>query len=195
MGIVPAMNVEISRSEQKRRMKQLEKLVAELSGLPPSVINQLPCAEEVRTLFHEAATMKGGTRNRQIKYITKLLKEEPVEELYTFLSERTGVALQEKKEFHEVEYLREALLSEAIEQYREARHNHLDFAENWPSSVAETICSEYPGIDRILLTRLARMYAGTRNRKHSRELFRLIRAAHEQAIFHAKNNNDSKNGK
>jgi len=188
------MNLEISRSEQKRRMKQLEKLVAELSSLPSSVIKHLPCAEEVRALFHEASTMKGGTRNRHIKYITKLLKDEPVDELYSFLSERKGVALQEKKEFHEVEYLREALLSEAIEQYREARHNHLELEEDWPSSVAEKICREYPGIDRILLTRLAWMYARTRNRKHSRELFRIIHAAHEQALFQAKTKEESSNG-
>lgn len=177
------MTVEMSRSEQKRRMKQLEKLVAELSSLPPSLIDQLPCSEDVRSRFHEASTMKGGTRNRHIKYVTKKLKAEPVDELYSFLSEKKGKATQMKKEFHEIEYLREELLSEAIEQHRVAKHEQTELEENWPSMMAEKICSDYPGIDKTLITRLSWMYARTRNSRHSRELFRIIRAAHEQAIY------------
>jgi ribosome-associated protein len=177
------MTVEMSRSEQKRRMKQLEKLVAELSSLPPSLIDQLPCSEEVRSRFHEASTLKGGTRNRHVKYVTKMLKAEPVDELYSFLSEKKGKAMQMKKEFHEIEYLREELLSEAIEQHRVAKHEHTELEENWPSRVAEKICSDYPGIDKTLITRLSWMYARTRNSRHSRELFRIIRAAHEQAVY------------
>lgn len=186
------MTVEMSRSEQKRRVKELEKLVAELSSLPPSLIDQLPCTEEVRTLFHEAASIKGGARNRHVRYITKLLKTEPAGELYSFLSERKGKELQGKKEFHEIEYLREELLSEAIEQHRVARHNHEELEENWPSTVAEKICSEYPGVDKTLLTRLAWMYARSRNSRHSREVFRLIRAAHEKSIYARAENNDRK---
>ena len=186
------MIVEMSRSEQKRRMKQLEKLVAELSSLPSSLIDQLPCPEEIRSLFHEALNMKGGTRNRHIKYITKVLKTEPVEELYTFLSEKKGKTMQVNKEFHELEYLREELLSEAIEQHRVARHEHEELEEDWPSKIAEKICNEYPGLDRTLLTRLSWMYARSRNSRHSRELFRLIRAAHEQAVYSRKIDKNSK---
>lgn len=173
------MTVQMSRSEQKRRIKQLEKLVTELSNLPTSLIEQLPCAEEIRGLFHEAATMKGGTRNRQVKYITKHLKNEPVEELYAFLSQKKGADLQEKKAFHDVEYLRDALLNEAIEQQRIASHDHEEFEEDWHSSTVKEICDAYPGLDRLLLTRLAWLYARTRSRKHSRELFRIIRSAQE----------------
>ncbi len=174
---------DMSRSEQKRRMKQLEQLVAELSSLPVSLIDQLPCTEDIRALFQEAAGMKGGTKNRHVKYITKYLKGEPVEELYSFLADKKGAALQEKKSFHEVEYLRDALLNEAIEQHRAALHNHEEFEENWQSEIAEEIAGEYPGIDGKLLTRLAWMYTKARNRKHSRELFRLIQAAHEDALL------------
>jgi ribosome-associated protein len=187
------MTVEMSRSEQKRRMKQLEKLVAELSSLPPSLINQLPCSDEIRSRIREASTMKGGVRNRHVKYITKRLKTEPVEEFYSFLSEKKGKAMQVKKEFHEIEYLREELLSEAIEQHRVARHDHEELEEDWPSMVAEKICSEYPGVDKTLLTRLGWMYARTRNSRHSREVFRIIRAAQEQAVYSRelnKNNRD-----
>jgi len=181
------MALEISRSEQKRRVKQVEMLVAELGGLPLSLIGQLPCSEEIRTLLRDASSMKGGSRKRQIKYITKLLKDEPLEELYTFLSERKGAALQEKKEFKEVEFLRDALLNEAIEQQREAEMEHSTLEEDWQSRVVEKICDDFQAIDRALIKRLAWLYARTRDKKHSRELFRLLRAAQEQQRWLRKN--------
>jgi len=174
------MGAEISRSEQKRRVKQLEELVAELSGLPLSLIDQLPCDEEIRTLCREAASMKGGARNRQVKYITRLLRDQPVDDLYSFLAERKGAALLEKKELHDVEFLRDALLNEAISRQEEAQANNEMLEEGWSSMVADEICEKYPGIDGSLLQRLAWMFARTRNRKHSRELFRVIRSAREQ---------------
>ena len=181
------MSVQLSRSEQKRRMKQLETLVVELSNLPPTLIEQLPSTGEVRSLLQDAVTMKGGARKRQIKYITKLLKEEPVEELYSFLSGRKGKQLEENKAFHEVEYLRDALLNEAIEQHRVAMRENEELEEDWQSQIVVKISEEYPGIDALLLKRLGWLYARTRNRKHSRELFRILRAAHEQERFLGKN--------
>ena len=70
------MTVRMSRSEQKRRIKQLEKLVTELSLLPASLIEQLPCPDDVQNLLLEAVTMKGGARNRHVKYITKICNME-----------------------------------------------------------------------------------------------------------------------
>ena len=67
------------------------------------------------------------------------ISAEPVDELYSFLSEKKGKAMQMKKEFHEIEYLREELLSEAIEQHRVAKHEHTELEENWPSRIAEKI--------------------------------------------------------
>jgi len=89
--------MELSRSEQKRRVKQLGKLVVELADLPPVLLNKLPAEEEVRLLLKEVADLKGGARKRQLKYITKLLRNEPVEELYSFLAERRGTNLVKKK--------------------------------------------------------------------------------------------------
>lgn len=174
------MGNELSRSEQKRRMKQLEKLVRELCSLPASVVEQLPCGSEIRVLLQEAVGMKGGARKRQLKFITKLLRNEPVDDLYAFITGRKGAALQESKEFHEIEHLREKLLSEAIEHKRQADRDQEEMGEEWPSRTAEEITGMFPGIDAGLLRRLAWLYARTRNRKHSRELFRIIRAAREQ---------------
>ncbi|GAB4332819.1 MAG: hypothetical protein Kow0089_00970 [Desulfobulbaceae bacterium] len=178
------MDERISRSEQKRRAKQLEELVAELSTLPSVQIDSLPCPEEIRDLLREAGAMKeGGARNRFIRYITKRLRNEPVDELYTYLSARKGRALEEKKEFREVEYLRDALITEAIEQQRRAEEMDGDLEEDWPSRVVEKIAEDSPGIDQVQLTRLARLFARTRNRRHSREIFRIIKAAREQQVL------------
>lgn len=172
--------MEISKSEQKRRMKMLEELVAEISSLPSVLIRQLPLTDEIRELLSEAAALKGGARNRQVKYVTKLLKDVPVDEVYDFLARRKGAALQEKKAFHELEYLRDALLSEAIARQQEAEADQEDFGEEWESRVVAEMVSAFPRIDGRAMASLAWMYARGRNPRYSREIFRQLRAAQEQ---------------
>ena len=174
--------MDISRSEQKRRLKQLEQLVSELAALPPGVISRLPCSTEIRELFHHSAEMKGGARKRQLKYIAKQLRNESVEQLYTFFTDQKGAALQEKKEFHELEFYRNSLLNEALELHRIAEENQEEMDPEWDSPVLEKIAAALPGVDRKSLFRLAFLFARTRNRRYSREIFRLLRAAHEQQL-------------
>lgn len=178
--------MELSRSEQKRRIKQLEKLVVELVKLPPSLLDELPSVEDVRELAKEVQGLKGGARKRQIKYITKLLRQEPVEPLYDFLAKRKGNALLHNKQFHEIEYLRDVLVEEAIVVRRRAREIHQDLEEDWQSTVVQDIALELPSIDRQALTRLAFLFAMTRSKKHSREIFRLLQAAREQEELNRK---------
>lgn len=179
------MDIPVSRSEQKRRMKQLEKLVHELSGLPPAVIDSLPCSDEISALLRQASHLKGGARKRELKYITRLLNNdaEEIDCLYRYMAVKQGAALQENRDFHELEYIRDSLISEAIEQRNRARENGEELEEDWPSRVLEEIGLEYPGVDRFQLGRLAMLYARTRNRKHGREIFRLLRAAQERKKF------------
>ena len=179
------MNIHISRSEQKRRIKQLEQLVEETSRLPLSMIDNLPCSDEISDLFREVATLKGGARKRQVKYITKLLKneQEQIDSLYSFVSKKQGSALKKKKEFHEIEYIRDSLLNEVIEQRRIARQNHEELDEDWSSEVVAEVGRRFPGVDEKALKRLALLFASTRSPKHSREIFRLLRASQEQEQF------------
>ncbi len=172
--------MKLSRSEQKRRIRELEKLVMELVAMPAPVLASLPAPEEVIGLIRDAAAMKGGARKRQIKYITRRLRNEPVEELYSFVSRRRGAALEEKRVQHELEYLRDALLNEALEQQRLHQDRQLEWEEDWSSRVVEEIGNRFPGVDTRALSRLAWLYAGTRNRRHSREIFRMLRAARAQ---------------
>ena len=168
----------------------MEKLVENMSRLPVSLINTLPCSEEIIDLVRETAVLKGGARKRQIKYITKILKHDSadMDAVYAFMSERQGATLQDAKEFHEIEYLRDTLLNEAIAQLKIAKENHLEMEENWPSQVVAEISKQFSEVDSRLLTRLSWLFARTRNRKHSREIFRLLKAALEQKRFADKNN-------
>ncbi len=172
--------MEISRTEQKRRIKQLEQLVVEISQQPQAIIRKIPLEEDIRTLFKEIASLKGGAKKRQIKYITKILRKEPLDDLYSFMANRQGSDLEQKKRFHELEFFRDRLLSEAIEQQSEARKENLDFDENWHSEVVGEIKLAFESIDTLELSRIAHHYCLNRNRKYSREIFRLLKAAQEQ---------------
>jgi ribosome-associated protein len=171
----------LSRSEQKRRIKEVEKMVQALLDLPYQEMKKLPCVAEMQELFLDAHAMKGGARKRQVKYITKLLVREPVPELSAFLTRRKGKKLAQAREFHELEYLRDSLLDEAIAHRKIVRAEQEEIGEQWPSRVVEEIAQELPEIDRRALLRLAAIFARTRQARHSRELFRLLRAAREAA--------------
>jgi len=175
------MTIQLSRSEQKRRIKEIEQLVRELVELPAQVLTKLPCNNELIFLFKETRSLKGGARKRQIKYITKVLKKEPVTELYAFLSKRKGASLHQKKQFHELEYLRDNLLDEAIALRKVLRSEQQELAETWESETISEIQKQFPSIDPVALSRLAAIFARTRQPRHSREIFRLLRAAQEQA--------------
>lgn len=175
------MAIQLSRSEQKRRIKEVEQLVRELVELPEQVLSKLPCDDEVIFLCKEVQSLKGGTRKRQIKYITKILKKEPLADLYEFISKRKGASLQEKKQFHELEYLRDTLLDEAIAERKKLRSRQQELPETWSSETIGEIKKLLPLIDTVALSRLSAIFARTRQPRHSREIFRLLRAAREQA--------------
>ncbi|MDX9834826.1 MAG: DUF615 domain-containing protein [Desulfobulbus sp.] len=174
------MAMEISRSEQKRRVQEVGKLVVELASLPPQAIGSAPCNETIRELLQAAGTLSGGARQRHLKYLTKLLKTEPLDELYAYVSRYRGKGLTERKQFRELEQYRDALVNEAIEEQRHCAAMQLDWEDAWHSRTLAELAKKMPGIDVSTLTRLASLFARTRNPRHSREIFRSLRAALEQ---------------
>jgi ribosome-associated protein len=170
--------MELSRSEQKRRIKRLEELVEALAALPSALIGQLPIDKELRGLLLEAAALgRNSTRRRLIKHVTKLLREEDsVDSLYQFVAERKGAALLQKKQQHELEFRRDALIEEAIA----AKETQDDFSETWSSDTAAEIAAKLPFANQHELTRLAFLFAVSRNPRHSREIFRILKAAQER---------------
>ena len=194
------MEEHLSKSEKKRRAKGVEQLVLELAALPPGEIASLPCSAEVRDEILAARELKGGARKRQLKYATKLLREASLEELYEFLARNKGSALQEKRVFQELEHLRNSLANEAIRLYEESGQTDgflhetepVDFLDGSPALAA--VEEQLPEVDLFQLKNTAMRYARTRNRKFSRELFRIMRAAHEKAQFAGQKKKDKDNG-
>jgi len=183
------MDSQLSKSEKKRRAKGREQLVRELVALTLGEIASLPCDQEIRDEIISARNLKGGTRKRQLKYATKLLRDKPVEELYDFLARKKGSMLKEKREFKELEHLRNLLITEAIQIYEEKTQENGYLNENEPveflhdSETLQTIVRHLPEVDESKLKNTALQFARSRNRKFSRELFRIMRAAREKAQF------------
>jgi len=172
-------NMQISRSEQKRRIKEIVNLVAELVTLPISTLNRSPCSDEIKLLLGDAGKLKGSGRQRHVKYITKLIQDQPLDELYDFVGQYRGKALAERKQLHTLEFYRDALINEAIEQRQVCHENRIDWEENWSSDTLAELKTQMPEIDILALSRLSYRFAQTRNPRHSREIFRYLRSIQE----------------
>jgi len=166
----------ISRSEQKRRVKEIERLVAELTTLPPQVLSQAPVPEELGQMLLATAKLQGSVRQRQIKYLTKLVQEHPVEALYQLVDHHRGKALAVHKQLHVLEFYRDALINEALEQQELCRQHNVEWEENWVSDTLVEIREHLPEVDPLTLSRLSYLFARTRNPRYSREIFRYLRS-------------------
>ncbi len=192
------MNTQLSKSERKRRAKNIEQLANELAALPDGLIAELPCEPEILAEIRTAKNLKGGAKKRQLKYATKLLREASVDSLYDFLAKRKGSALKQNREFHNLEHLRDLLINEAVQKYDDWMQNKRHFDDNepftffWESEIIHLIEGQLPGIDQQQLKNNAIQFARTRNRKFSRELFRVLKAVLEKNQY--KKTQDSKNG-
>jgi ribosome-associated protein len=171
--------MQISRSEQKRRIKEVEKLIAELVTLPTQMFDRVPCPDDIKPLFHEAAKLQGSGKQRHIKYITKLFQEQSLDELYDFVGKHRGKALSERKQLHTLEFYRDTLINEAIEKRQVCHENCTDWEENWASDTLKSLKVLMPEIDILTLSRLSYRFSQSRNPRHSREIFRYLRSIQE----------------
>jgi len=173
----------VSRSEQKRRAKDLEKLAAELCALPDSEIAKLPCDPLLREAAREAKGLKAGARKRQIKYAAKSLREIDAGPVFEFLSNRKGSKLKENRDFHILERLRDDILNDAIEAYQLADENDIEPNADWPSSSLRAALDKLPDLHEREIRALAERFARTRKPALRRELFRILKAAHDRLLF------------
>jgi len=171
--------MQISRSEQKRRMKDIESLVAELVTLPVPVIERSPCPDDIKLLLRETGKLQGSTRQRHIKYVTKLIQDQPLAELYDLVGKYRGKALADQKQLHTLEFYRDALINEALEQRQLCRETNTEWEENWTGDTLAEIKEHMPEIDVLALSRLSYLFVKTRNPRHSREIFRYLRSIQE----------------
>lgn len=178
------MEETLSRSEKKRRAKGIEQLARELVNLPPQEINALPCGPLLKEEMVRTKTLKGGAQKRQLKHIAKELRQTSAEPFFAFLEEKKGSKLKENRELHELEVLRQSILSEAIHAVRESQgsEERLDHT-TWESETVAGAAARFPELDTAAARRSALRYAVTRKPVHGREVFRLLKAAMERRKF------------
>ncbi|WP_448872701.1 DarP family protein [Desulfobulbus propionicus] len=169
----------MSRSEQKRRVKDVEKLVAELVKLPAQVLAQVDDLEEVRDALLKTAQLEGSVRQRQIKYLTKRIALLPLEPLYDLVGQYLGRELVEKKQQHLLEFYRDALIDEALAKEQDVLESGGEWGEGWSSKTIAELQEAMPETDPLTLARLAYLFTRTRNPRYSREIFRYLKSVQE----------------
>ncbi|MFA6284566.1 MAG: ribosome biogenesis factor YjgA [Desulfurivibrionaceae bacterium] len=173
----------VSRSEKKRQAKNIEEIAKELMALSPAHIKKLPADDLLKTELHNFRDLKGPALKRQIKYIASMLRESGTDDILAFLAERKGSHLKQTGEFHELERLREDIITEVLAAREEAWHNHEHLTESWQSETIAAAGRRFPALDLDALKKSALRYAATRKPVHRRELFRQLHAAMERQQF------------
>lgn len=104
---------EPSKTQIKQQMLAITDLGKTLCQMPPDRVKKAPLSENVLEQVSEYHRCKSfGAKKRQINYIGKLLREEPVEELQAWIE---GSSLPQKLEtlnMHAAEKWREALIND-----------------------------------------------------------------------------------
>ena len=167
----------LSKSELKRQHKQVEAAAKEIAALSDSELGHLQLGPEVVQAVRLCRTLKGGSLKRQIKYVARLLKQGEVDELLNRLTQMKGSRLAENKLHHQAERLRDAIINEALDFRDECLQEGVAMEMDWPSATVDLVVEEYLDVDELELRRSAYQYVRTRNKVHSRELFRILRAA------------------
>ena len=176
----------VSRSEKKRQAKNIEEIAKELVALSPALIKKLPADDLLKTELNNSRDLKGGALKRQTKFIAGMLRETGADEVLAFLTERKGSHLKQAGEFHELERLREDIITEVIEAREEAQRNQEHLTESWQSETIAVACRRFPALDPNGLKKSALRYAATRKPVHRREMFRQLHAAMERQQFSEK---------
>ena len=174
------MTQKLSRSEIKRRFKQIETIAKEIVELKDPQLGKMVISDDLREEIALARKSSAGARKRQIKYIAKLLQDEPIDEIMAFLQKNRGSKILENQLHHEAERLRDAVINEALTIAEEYRAEGLAFIPDYPSNEIPSLVDDYPDIDTNEVRKSAHQYSRNRHRNHYRELFRIIKAAIEK---------------
>lgn len=170
----------LSRSEKKRIYKQVEELAKEVADLSDKELRVFPGGPVIHEEIIATRGLKGGSRKRQIKYLAKVLRQGPLEEIYLFVTEKKGSQLQSKKLFHTAERIRDTLINEAVETHQQCLSEQIPFEPDWESFYIPEAVAEYPNLNEMEVRQCVYQYVTTRNKQYYRELFRMMKAAVEQ---------------
>ena len=177
------MDYTISRTEKKRRAKKVEEVSKELVELPPADLANLPCDDFLREEIRLAKTLKAGSRKRQIKYIAKELRQQPLEKFLDFLEEKKGSRLKNNIEHQELERLRNDITGAAIDEYNDLEDHENYFLMDRNAPPLKQAAEMFPDLDIGTIATAADNFAVTRKASQSREIFKLLKAAAEKRKY------------
>ena len=170
------MTEKISRSAVKRRFKDEEGMAQELAMLTDRDLKVLPAGQEVKDEILRCRNMKGGARKRQIKHLAKVMREDSVEMILDFLTERKGSQAKATMMHREAERLRDVIVNEAIDFQQRALQTGEIWEPDWPGEELAAVVRRYP-VDEVDLRKTVFQYVKTRVHHQNREVFRIIKAA------------------
>lgn len=154
-----------SRSAKKRSAKEVETVAVQLIELSASDWAKLPAPAELRQEIQLARQTQGhSSRKRQMKHLAGVLRrhDEETEAIRAYLDGVNQVQLQDKRDFHFLEELRDRICN--IEQ---------------SGTALDEAAAAFPSLDRAALARLARSVHSNGDRKAFREIFRRLKGAWE----------------
>ena len=118
-----------NKSAQKREQAQIKALVTTLLDCPEAEWQAMGLGEAVQKELRLARGMKAsGARNRQIKFIVRLLKEDGLEAARQWVEQRDLREAEARRRFHALEAWRDRLVEagdQALGEYLQD-HPHTD---------------------------------------------------------------------
>ena len=123
----------VSRAELKRDMQELKDMGERLMEMKPSLLDKLPLGDRLRAALDESKRIKShNARKRHLGFIGKLMQDEDLEPVKELLSRLDATSEAFNRRFHQLERWRDRLVSgdnkvltEYLEQYPEADHQHI----------------------------------------------------------------------
>lgn len=168
----------LSRSEMKRIYKQVEELAKEVADLSDKELRSFPGGPVIHEEIMATRGLKGGSKKRQVKYLAKVLRQGPMDEIYLYVTNRKGSDLHAKKQSHKAERLRDSLINEAMELRQKSLATQTPFEPDYPSEFIGDIVESYAFKEQEL-RQVIHNYVCSHNKQYYRELFRIIKAAVE----------------
>ena len=162
----PAMTEELpSKTRRKQEMLELQELGVELVALDDRALGALDLPDALRDAIAQARKItKHEARRRQLQYIGKLMRGVDPAPIHALLEARRARARGETEVFRRVEAWRNRLLND--------------------ESALSQLLAEYPAANATRLRSLIELACSERSEgrapRHSRELFRALRALLEK---------------
>ena len=154
-------DIPLSKTKLKKLAKEVESLAKQLTELTDAEFKRLELDDELRgEAILARDTLGRGSHKRQIKHLAGLLREQPEEvvSLREALGAQDQVALEDRRQFHHLEQLRDRLCDQDSFQ-----------------SAFDEVLELCPNIDRKAISRLSRSVHQHADKRAARELFRRLR--------------------